>query len=264
MIAQRAAPRQGARTTRELLQRARGRYCAAAQRGLRAAARARRGAARRARGSDPRGGAPARGSCARTARRRRRRGAFRAATALVGAVFLHRRSRSQSNGERDPRGRLGAVGGAARAPRGRRARSAGSTRRTSSTPTRSTSAGACATPAGAPVRPGGAASTTSSSRPAPCPSAASSSSSRNRDRYMRKHHSAPAAWASAGSRRGPTRCARVGGARPARAHPRALLASRARDAAPERGEGLREAAAAYNAQAPAEAAAHRSRRGSSA
>ena len=99
------------------------------------------------------------------------------ATALAGALLLHRRLTVQSARRARARGRLGAVGRAARAPRGRRSDRLAGPRRSSSTPTRSTSASACATPAGAALYvPAPRPSTTSSSRPARCPSGGSSSS----------------------------------------------------------------------------------------
>ena len=154
-------------------------------------------------------------------------------TALAGALFLHRAFTVQSKGSADARGRLVPVSRAARPPRGRNRRSAGSTRPSSSTPTRSTSPGACATPAGAactcrrPWR-----STTSSSRPAPCPSGGSWSCRATATCYMRKHHSRCGRADRARADRLGVRRARARGPRAARPLPAALLAPRHSHAAP--------------------------------
>ena len=137
------------RTTRALLQRARGALLPAAQRGLRAAAGRGRGAARGARAT-ARAAPPARSCCDPDGAPQPSRLALpgvgdRARSGALPAPPLHRAEPRRPHA----RGRLGAVGGAARAHARPRPPSASSTRRSSSTPTRSTSASACATPAGA-------------------------------------------------------------------------------------------------------------------
>ena len=95
--------------------------------------------------------------------------------------------------------------------------------------------------------PGRGRSTTSSSPPGRCRARRIVELARNRDRYMRKHHSAPAAAAvRVADARGPTRRARP----PRSCCPATTRAATRRTSSaalrPGRGEGLREAAAALN------------------
>ena len=146
------------------------------------------------------------------------------------------------------RGRLGAVGRAARAPRGGRGR-----RLAGPELLRLLRRGRLLPPAARrrlerPARARRRArSTTSSSRPTRVPERRIVELARNRDRYMRKHHSTAAALrACAGSPPGPTPCApRRRSCCPghsARRYWRHVTAT----LAPGRGEGLAEAAAAFN------------------
>ena len=111
-----------ARNDSELL-RARARALrAAAQRGLRAAARGHARAVAGAAGASAGAPARARGCCAPTARPQACAWRFPTlATALAGALLLHRPYTVQSRGGARARGRLVPVRGAARAPRGGRA-----------------------------------------------------------------------------------------------------------------------------------------------
>ena len=174
-------------------------------------------------------------------------------TALVGALFLHRRLTVQSRGDADAEGRLGPVRRAARPRRGGRARSAGSTRRSSSTPTRSTSASACPTRAGRTLYvPGAEAVHHEQLSTGAVPERRIVELSRNRDRYMRKHHSAAGRAARcAGSRPGPTRCAPPPRSSLPGHDAAALLAPRHRDAAPRPGRGPARGGGRVQPRAPA-------------
>ena len=171
----------------------------------------------------------------------------------------------QSRGERIARGRLVPVGRAARAPRGRRGGRLPGPATSSSTPTRSTSRGACATPAGAactcPAAVAihheqlstrrGAASGGSSSWRATATCTCASTTRPAAARAVR--------WLTAWS----LRAARARRARAARATRRARYWRHVTATLrPQRGEGLREAAAEYNRDGRPRA--QMSRRGSSA
>ena len=233
-----APARQGRERQRAPAARARA-LRAAAQRGLRAAARA------RPRRCTPRcwsRAAPAPRAprcCVPTARRSPRRGASRRRRPRWPARCCSaRRCSCRAAATRTRRGRLGAVGGAAWCASRRRARSAGSTRSSSSTPTRSTSAGACATPAGRRCYvPGAAAIHHEQLSTGPVPERRIVELSRNRDRYMRKHHSPRRRGRRALADGVDLRAARRAPRSSCRATPAALLAPRDRDAAsgPRRG-----------------------------
>ena len=189
LVALDAPARQGRERLRPVAARSRP-LLPPAQRGLGAARRVDGDPARGARGAPRRGGgwrgaaAPRRPPADRRRgafRRRRRRSSARSSCTAATPCRAGARRCATSTGRSPPRCSCGA-----KPP----SRSAGSIRRSSSTPTRSTSASGCAMRAGARCtcrarRP----STTSSSRRGAVPERRIVELSRNRDLYMRKHHS---------------------------------------------------------------------------
>ena len=220
---------------------------APAQRGLRAAAR-RAAALHAALEADPRAGAAGarllrpdgaqqasawRFPTVRTARGRR------GAPAPPQRAVDRRRRRARSTGPSRPR-----CSSAARRP----SRSGGSTSGSSSTPTRSTSPSACATPAGGrSTCRTPSPSTTSSSRPAACPSGASSSSAATATSTCASTTAPRAAravrWLTALPYALRALAALVLPGHDPRRYARHVTAT----LRPGRGEGIREAAEAFNA-----------------
>ena len=217
----------------------------AAERGLRAAAGA-AAALRAALEATARAAPRARGCCAPTARSSRRPGASPAsATALAGALFLHRWLTVQSRGE--PTREVDWVQSAGMLVRRDAASEVGLVRPRLLRVLRRGRLRSAWRDAGWSVLyvPGARAIHREQLSTGGVPQRRIVEFSRNRDRYMRKHHGARRG-ARARADRLDLRGARLRGVRAARPRPPALLAATSTRRCPRRGEGLREAARDYN------------------